>query len=67
MSKVMSVSFSEDVYNRLVESSEKMGLTKGGFINYSLKQTFNQEDMLEKMPDMLEQLKQISKKLDAKE
>lgn len=66
MSRVMSVTFPDDVYERLNISSEKMGLTKSGFITYSLKQTFNQEDLLEKMPDVLDQLKQISKKLDEK-
>lgn len=64
MSKVSSISFPDDIYERLIVSSEKMGLSKSGYVTFALKQIFNQEDMMEKMPDMVNQLKEISRKID---
>lgn len=67
MSKVMSVTFPDEVYERLLVSCEKMGLTKSGYITYCLKSVFNSEDVIENVPDLLKQLKDIANKLDQKE
>ncbi len=64
MAKSMSISLSNDIYERLVVSSERMGLTKSGFITYALKQVFNSEDVLEKTPDLMEKMQEIINRLD---
>lgn len=62
--KQITLRLSEDVYSRLSASAEKMGITKGNYITYALKSLFNQEDVLEKMPDMMTVLNDINQKLD---
>lgn len=55
---------SEEIYDRLEQSSERMGITKGSYITYALKQVFNSEDVMQNMPDVMENIRNISNKLD---
>lgn len=64
MSKVMSITLSDDVYEMLLERSKKLGLSKSGYVTFSLKKQFESEDVLEKMPDIMYQLKSIKDKLE---
>lgn len=65
-SKILTISLSQDVYERLVSSSEKMGLTKSAYIAYSLKSKFDSEDVLEQMPDIMSKIDLISKAIEDK-
>lgn len=63
MSKAMTITISDEVYSTLIERAKRLGMSKSGYITYSLKQTFNTEEMMEKMPDIMYQLQSINNKL----
>ena len=57
MSKVISVSFSDDIYERLNASANRSGLSRSAYITMALKGQFEKEEVIDKMPDLMDLLK----------
>ena len=58
-----SIRLRDDVFQRLAESAERMGLNRSQYINYALRQSFNSEDMVRTMPEMMKALDEITNKI----
>ena len=64
MSRGLNIALSDDIYNRLVESAEKLSLTKTGYVSYALRNMFDAEDNLTRMADTIVEMKILIIQLD---
>lgn len=65
-----SIALTQDIYDELNTKCDESGLSKSGYITYSLKQMFQAEELKKQLPDLVQisaQIRDLQKALEEKE